>query len=51
MRESRETCFKTLRPLGLRSIFSQNALSSPDTQDKITKLLTKQSISSPTQWG
>ena len=41
MRESRETCFKTLRPLGLCSIFPHNALSSPDAQDKITKLLTK----------
>lgn len=50
MHESRETCFKTLRPLGLCSIFSHNALGSPDAQDKITKLLTKQSTSSLTQW-
>lgn len=50
MHESRETCFKTLRTLGLCSIFSHNALGSPDAQDKITKLLTKQSTSSLTQW-
>ena len=47
MHESRETCFKALRLLGLCSIFSHNAFISPEAQAKITRLLTMQSTSSP----